>query len=81
MTVARILAAKGRDVVRTEPHRTLAEAVAILMARNIGAIVVGTACMATSLEFYGSATSFMRSPKMARPRLTMPCQNIWRRQS
>ena len=40
MTVARILAAKGRDVVRTEPHRTLAEAVAILMARNIGAIVV-----------------------------------------
>jgi CBS domain-containing protein len=40
MTVARILAAKGRDVVRTEPHRTLAEAMEILMARNIGAIVV-----------------------------------------
>jgi len=38
--VARILAAKGRDVVRTEQHRTLAEAVEILMARNIGAIVV-----------------------------------------
>src|SRR5664279_3881859 len=40
MTVARILAAKGRDVVRIEPHRTLAEATEILMARNIGAIVV-----------------------------------------
>jgi CBS domain-containing protein len=40
MTVARILAAKGRDVVRIEPHRTLAEAMEILMARNIGAIVV-----------------------------------------
>ncbi|HUI19891.1 MAG TPA: CBS domain-containing protein [Methylocella sp.] len=40
MTVAHILAAKGRDVVTTQPHRTLAEAAAILMARNIGAAVV-----------------------------------------
>jgi hypothetical protein len=34
MTVARILAAKGKDVVTTQPHRTLAEAAEILMARN-----------------------------------------------
>jgi Predicted signal-transduction protein containing cAMP-binding and CBS domains len=40
MTVARILAAKGRDVVTTPPHRTLAEAAALLTARNIGAAVV-----------------------------------------
>ncbi|MGH6937279.1 MAG: CBS domain-containing protein [Methylocella sp.] len=40
MTVARILAAKGRDVVTTQPHRTLAEAAALLTARKIGAAVV-----------------------------------------
>ena len=40
MTVARILAAKGRDVISTQPHRTLAEAAALLAARNIGAAVV-----------------------------------------
>ena len=40
MTVARILAVKGTDVVTTQPHRTLVEAAEILMARNIGAIVV-----------------------------------------
>ncbi|MGA7385862.1 MAG: CBS domain-containing protein [Methylocella sp.] len=40
MTVARILAAKGRDVVATQPHRTLAEAAALLTAREIGAAVV-----------------------------------------
>ncbi|MGH6856904.1 MAG: CBS domain-containing protein [Methylocella sp.] len=40
MTVARILAAKGRDVVTTQPHRTLAEAAALLTARSIGAAVV-----------------------------------------
>ncbi len=40
MIVARILAAKGRDVVTTEPQRTLAEAAALLTARKIGAAVV-----------------------------------------
>ncbi len=40
MVVARILAAKGRDVVTTQPHRTLAEAAALLTARKIGAAVV-----------------------------------------
>jgi CBS domain-containing protein len=40
MTVARILAAKGRDVITTQPYRTLAEAAALLTARNIGAAVV-----------------------------------------
>jgi CBS domain-containing protein len=43
MTVARILAAKGRDVVTTPPHRTLAEAAALLTARNIGSAVVADA--------------------------------------
>ena len=40
MTIARILAAKGRDVVTTQPHRTLAEVAEILVATNIGAVVV-----------------------------------------
>ncbi len=40
MIVARILAAKGRDVVTTQPHRTLAEAAALLTAHKIGAAVV-----------------------------------------
>ncbi|MCI0467141.1 MAG: CBS domain-containing protein [Beijerinckiaceae bacterium] len=40
MIVARILAAKGRDVVTAQPHRTLAEAAALLTARKIGAAVV-----------------------------------------
>jgi CBS domain-containing protein len=40
MTVARILATKGRDVVITQPHRTLSEVVGILSDKGIGAIVV-----------------------------------------
>ena len=40
MTVARILATKGRDVVTTQPHRTLAEVAEVLVAKNIGAVVV-----------------------------------------
>jgi CBS domain-containing protein len=40
MIVARILAAKGRDVVTTEPQRTLAEAATLLTVRKIGAAVV-----------------------------------------
>ena len=40
MTIARILAAKGRDVVTTEPHRTLAEVAEVLVAKGIGAVVV-----------------------------------------
>jgi CBS domain-containing protein len=40
MIVARILAAKGRDVITTDPHRTLAETAELLTARNIGAVVV-----------------------------------------
>jgi CBS domain-containing protein len=43
MIVARILAAKGREVVTTQPHRTLAEAAALLTARKIGAAVVSDA--------------------------------------
>ena len=40
MTIARILSAKGRDVVTTQPHRTLAEVTEVLVAKNIGAVVV-----------------------------------------
>jgi len=40
MTVARILAVKGTNVVTTQPHRTLGEIVELLAARDIGAIVI-----------------------------------------
>ena len=40
MTIARILAAKGRDVVTTQPQRTLAEVAEVLVAKNIGAVVI-----------------------------------------
>jgi CBS domain-containing protein len=40
MTVALILAAKGRDVVTIQPHRSLAEVAEVLVAKNIGAVVV-----------------------------------------
>ena len=40
MTIARILAAKGRGVVTIQPDRTLAEAAEVLVAKNIGAVVV-----------------------------------------
>jgi len=43
MTVARILASKGREVVCTQPHRTLGEVAEVLSAKNIGAIVVADA--------------------------------------
>ncbi|MGI8570973.1 MAG: CBS domain-containing protein [Methylocella sp.] len=39
MIIARI-AAKGRDVVSTQPHWTLAEVAEVLVAKNIGAVVV-----------------------------------------
>lgn len=40
MTVANILALKGRDVQTIQPHRTLAEAAQLLTERRIGATVV-----------------------------------------
>lgn len=43
MSVAQILAAKGGDVVTTEPHRTLIEAVELLSNKGIGAVVVADA--------------------------------------
>ena len=39
-TVAHILAAKGRDVVTTQPHRTMAEVARLLADRGIGAVLV-----------------------------------------
>ncbi|VTZ49204.1 putative signal transduction protein with CBS domains [Methylocella tundrae] len=43
MTIARILAEKGRNVSTTQPHRTLSEALEVLTAKNIGALVVSDA--------------------------------------
>jgi len=40
MTVAAILAGKGRDVLTTGTSRTLAEAVEVLASRRVGALVV-----------------------------------------
>jgi CBS domain-containing protein len=43
MTVARILALKGRDVVTTQPHRTLAEVARLMADKGIGAVIVTSA--------------------------------------
>jgi CBS domain-containing protein len=43
MSVARILAGKGHDVVTTQPHRTLMEAAQLLGEKGIGAVVVADA--------------------------------------
>ena len=43
MTVAHILAAKGREVVTIQPHRTLIEAARILAEKRIGSVVVAGA--------------------------------------
>ncbi len=40
MTVARILAGKGRSVVTVQPNRSLAEAAQLLVERHIGALIV-----------------------------------------
>jgi len=40
MTVAMILAAKGRHVTTTQPHRTLQEVAALLVEKHIGAVIV-----------------------------------------
>jgi CBS domain-containing protein len=40
MTIARILAAKGRHVSTIQPDRTLAEASQLLTSKNIGSVVV-----------------------------------------
>ncbi len=45
MTVARILAEKGREVFTTQPHRTLKEVVELLVAKGVGAVVVADASM------------------------------------
>ena len=43
MTVARILALKGRDVVTARPHITLRQAADVLSRHRIGAVVVSDA--------------------------------------
>lgn len=40
MTVARILAAKGRAVTTVRPHATMREVIAVLADKHIGAIVI-----------------------------------------
>jgi CBS domain-containing protein len=46
MTVARILAEKGRDVLTTQPHRTIKEVAAQLASRGVGAVIVSDAAQA-----------------------------------
>jgi CBS domain-containing protein len=46
MNVARILADKGRDVLTTQPHRTIKEVAAQLASRGVGAVVVSDAAHA-----------------------------------
>jgi CBS domain-containing protein len=43
MTIARIIAMKGREVLTAQPHRTLKEVAEILAARGIGAVVIADA--------------------------------------
>jgi len=43
MTVARILGDKGREVITTQPQRTLLEVIELLAGRGIGAVVVSDA--------------------------------------
>jgi CBS domain-containing protein len=43
MTIARILAVNGRNVVTTQPHRTLTQVTEVLAERGIGAIIVTSA--------------------------------------
>lgn len=45
MTVARILAEKGREVFTTQPYRSLKEVVDLLAARGVGAVVVADVSM------------------------------------
>ena len=45
MTVARILAEKGREVFTTQPHRTLKEVIDLLAGKGVGAVVVADASM------------------------------------
>ncbi len=45
MTVARILAEKGREVFTTQPHRTLREVIEMLADKGVGAAVVTDAAM------------------------------------
>ena len=46
MTVARILAEKGREVFTTQPHCTLKEVIDLLAEKGVGAVVVADASMA-----------------------------------
>jgi hypothetical protein len=64
MTIARILAAKGGDVVTTQPHRTLTEVAEVLVAKNM-ARSWSPMIKAASLAFYPNAILFVRSPSAA----------------
>jgi CBS domain-containing protein len=43
MTVASILRDKGREVLTTQPHRTLKEAAELLAGKGVGAVIVSDA--------------------------------------
>ena len=40
MTIARILSSKSRDIITTQPHRTMGEAAKLLADKGIGAIII-----------------------------------------
>ena len=72
MNVARILQEKGRDVLTTQPYRTMREVAALLGSRGVGAVVVADVvgrCSGSS----PSATSFARSASSARRRWPIRC--------
>ena len=70
MTIACILAAKGREVVTTRPHRTLAEVAEVLVANNIGAVVV-TDVQGSVLGILSEPISFVLLSSAAPPCSTM----------
>ena len=43
MTVARILASKGREIVTMQPHNTLRDVIDVLAAKHIGALIIADA--------------------------------------
>jgi len=73
MTIGHILAAKGRDVVTTQRHQTLAEVAEVLLAKNIGAVVV-TNVQGRVIGIFPNAILFVAVAKRGPPCSTTLCQ-------
>jgi len=74
MTIGHILAAKGRDVVTTQRHQTLAEVAEVLLAKNIGAVVV-TNVQGRVIGIFSERDIVRASPSAAPPCSTTLCQS------